>query len=199
MSFEQDGELVAAQPGDGVAGAQARLEPPRDRDQQLVADQVAEAVVDDLEAVEVEEEDGEAACSGCRRARAMRLAQAVHEQRAVGQAGERVVEARAWRSCSSARLRSVMSVCEPAMRVAVPSRVAHRHAAAEHPAVRAVLVPDAVLVLEMARVWPCTWASSSACSRSEVVGMDAREPFAAGSPIVGVAREPSISFQRGEK
>ena len=57
---EQDGELVATDPGDGVAG-------PKDsaRDgcaiptEQLVADGVAEAVVDVLEAVEVEEEDGE--------------------------------------------------------------------------------------------------------------------------------------------
>ena len=54
--LEQHGELVAAEPRDGVAGAQAGLEPPRDRHQQLVARGVAEAVVDDLEAVEVEEE-----------------------------------------------------------------------------------------------------------------------------------------------
>ena len=56
--FEQDRELVAADAGDGVRGAQRRGERAGDLDQQLVAHQVAEAVVDDLEAVEVEEEDG---------------------------------------------------------------------------------------------------------------------------------------------
>ena len=40
-------------------GTQARLEAARDRDQQLVADQVAEAVVDDLEAIEIEIEHRE--------------------------------------------------------------------------------------------------------------------------------------------
>ncbi len=40
-----------------------------------------------------------------------------------------------WMSCSSARLRSVMSVCEPDMRVARPSAVAHRQAPGEHPPV----------------------------------------------------------------
>ena len=39
-------------------GPDRRLEPPRDRDQQLVADLVAERVVDELEAVEVEEQHG---------------------------------------------------------------------------------------------------------------------------------------------
>ena len=90
-SFEQDGELVAAEPGDGVARAQRRDERPAICDQQLVAGQVAEAVVDDLEAVEVEEEDGGQPLRLAARA-LDRLPQPVHEQRAVGQAGERVVE-----------------------------------------------------------------------------------------------------------
>ena len=54
--FAEDRELVAAEAGDGVAGPDHRLELARDRDQQLVAGVVAEAVVDVLEAVEVEEQ-----------------------------------------------------------------------------------------------------------------------------------------------
>ena len=58
-----------------------------DRLQQLVADRVPERVVDRLEVVEVEEEDGVVAP-----ARGEQLAEPVEEERAVGQAGERVVE-----------------------------------------------------------------------------------------------------------
>ena len=56
---DQHRELVAAEPGDRVARADALLEPPRHRHEQLIADGVAERVVHDLEAVEVEEEHGE--------------------------------------------------------------------------------------------------------------------------------------------
>ena len=90
---EEDREFVAAEPGQRVAVAQARLEPARGGDQQLVADQVAEAVVDDLEAVEIEVEHGE------RRARAAQLelfepaAEPLDEHRAVVQPGQRIEEA----------------------------------------------------------------------------------------------------------
>ena len=53
--LEQHGELVAAEAGDGVAGSD-RLEALGDLDQERVAGIVPEAVVDQLEPVEVEEE-----------------------------------------------------------------------------------------------------------------------------------------------
>ena len=49
-------ELVAAEAGHGVGGAHALSQPVGGLHQQLVAGAVAEAVVDDLEVVEVEEE-----------------------------------------------------------------------------------------------------------------------------------------------
>ena len=59
----------------------------RDGDQQLVADHVAEAVVDHLEAVEVEEQHGEQVLAGAGgRERRTRCASAVEEQGAVRQA-----------------------------------------------------------------------------------------------------------------
>ena len=67
---EQHRELVAAEPrqralavesGDGIGASQRLLEPTRDAHQELVAGGVAEAVVDDLEAIDVEEEHGEVA------------------------------------------------------------------------------------------------------------------------------------------
>ena len=85
----QDGELVAAEPRGGVARPQHAGQARGHRAQQLVAGGVAHGVVDRLEAVEVEEEDGER-----RRVAAEareRLAEAVDEQGAVGQAGEVVV------------------------------------------------------------------------------------------------------------
>ena len=52
----EHGELVAAEAGDGVARAQGLLDPGGDGREQLVAGGMTEAVVDELELVEVEEE-----------------------------------------------------------------------------------------------------------------------------------------------
>ena len=54
----QDDELVTAEPGQGVRLAQHPPDPSGDRDEQLVAHGVASGVVDQLEAVEVDEHDG---------------------------------------------------------------------------------------------------------------------------------------------
>ena len=64
--------------------------PTGDLDEQLVADDVAETVVDELEAVEVEEEHGDAAVGAI--GTGQRVRQTVDEQQAVGEAGEVVVE-----------------------------------------------------------------------------------------------------------
>jgi len=56
---DEEGELVAAQPGDRVALSDVLLDALRDLTEELVPDGMAEGVVDDLEAVEVEEEDRE--------------------------------------------------------------------------------------------------------------------------------------------
>ena len=90
--LQQDGELVAADPRDGVAGAQRGVEPARDRLEQPVAGLVAERVVDELEAVEVEEQHGGAAVAVAAARAAQRLLEPVEEQRPVREPGERVVE-----------------------------------------------------------------------------------------------------------
>ena len=88
--FADDDELVAAEPRDGVVATDRGGEPSAHRDEQLVAGVVAEAVVDDLEAVEVEEEHRhhgpavtEAGEGGV---------EPLDRERTVGQVGERVVE-----------------------------------------------------------------------------------------------------------
>ncbi len=86
---DERGELVAAEPGGGVAYPDGVLEPPSGLDEQFVARLVADGVVDLFEAVEVDEEDG-----GARVARpppAERLTDPGGEQGPVGQVGERVV------------------------------------------------------------------------------------------------------------
>ncbi len=81
-------ELVAAEPGDHLAGGgRAGLQPVGDLDEQPVAGRVPEAVVDGLETVEVEVAQPEALAGPG----AQRLLQAFEEEGAVGQAGERVV------------------------------------------------------------------------------------------------------------
>ncbi len=84
-----DGEFVAAEPGQHVGLAQQRFQPGRHFDQQRVAGGMAERIVDLLETIEVQQENGE------------RLLQAALPRRgfldfldqsgAVGQSGQRIM------------------------------------------------------------------------------------------------------------
>ena len=85
----QDRELVTAEPGDRVTRAQRLLQPSRHRDEQVVADGVAEAVVDELEAVEIEQKHDRPVRD---RTTSERVLDPVGEQRAVRQSGQAVVE-----------------------------------------------------------------------------------------------------------
>ena len=88
--FEQDRELVAAEAGGGVGGPDARGDALSDLEQDPVAGGVAEAVVDGLEVVEVDEQHShpDAVAEGPRD----RVADALVEQRPVGEVGDRIVE-----------------------------------------------------------------------------------------------------------
>ncbi|MCY1285441.1 hypothetical protein D9M70_343770 [compost metagenome] len=93
QGLQQHHELVAAEARQGVLVAQAAGQARGDFPQQGVAHRVAEAVVDRLEVVQVDEQQGAAA-------RFAQLAghgvlQAVEEQAPVGQAGEFVAEGQA--------------------------------------------------------------------------------------------------------
>ena len=59
VALDQDGEFVAAEPGDGVAGPDRAAQPLGHPDHQLVTDRMAEGVVDRLEVVEVDEQQGQ--------------------------------------------------------------------------------------------------------------------------------------------
>ena len=113
---QEDRELVAAEPRERVALAQARFEAARRRHQQLVADQVAETVVDDLEAVQIEIEHGER----CRPGRLMALVRAggrvpsTNTARLQSPVSGSTKPTLRRRSCAIAC--SVVSVSDPAMR-----------------------------------------------------------------------------------
>jgi hypothetical protein len=81
---KQDGELVAAEPADGVQRAQQRAQRDRDPAQDLVAGGVALAVVDLLEAVEVEDQQRQrpAVAGGVRQLGLGALGEAAPVQRA---------------------------------------------------------------------------------------------------------------------
>ncbi len=85
---QEDSELVAAEPGRQVVRSDAAADPVRDRGEEPVAGRVAERVVDDLEVVEVEEEHDRA--EPLPRGDEL-LLDALGEEGAVGQPGERVV------------------------------------------------------------------------------------------------------------
>ena len=86
---ENDDELVAAKPGDEVAFAYATLDPFGYLDQQHVASPVPERVVDDLEAVEIDEEQCAPATAAM--GRPDRLLKQLMKDHTVRQTGQLVV------------------------------------------------------------------------------------------------------------
>ncbi len=84
-----DGELVAAQTGDGIRAADAGLQPSADVLEELIPRGVAERVVDVLEVVDVEKVDRHHAIDPPRIVHG--LHEAPVEQAAVGQPGERIL------------------------------------------------------------------------------------------------------------
>ena len=90
IALEQDRELVATQAGDRVRRPKAARKPLGNRDQQAVPGAVPEAVVDGLEAVEVAEQDRDRGAGPL--GAGDRMAQAVEEQRSIGEPGEGVVK-----------------------------------------------------------------------------------------------------------
>ena len=92
VPVEQDQEFVTAEPGDDLGRVVGRFEATGHGHEDLVADLVAEPVVDGLEAIEVEDEDGDRSRGAL--ALGEGVGEAVSEQRPVGQARQRVVEIR---------------------------------------------------------------------------------------------------------
>jgi len=171
---EQNGEFVAAQAGQHVALAQTRLEPPRDPDEQLVAHQVTQTVVDHLEPIDVQEQDREQVL-WMALAAVENLAEELHEERPVGQRGQRVVQC-----CVAQLLLGGDPLGHVCLRTRDPGRTpvgpTHGNAAAQHPTIGAVLVADAVLMLEVGSL---TSHMRFECriERRQVVGMDPPEPI----------------------
>ena len=157
----EDGELVAAEARDGVAGAGRGAQAARDARQQLVAGRVAERVVDELEAVEVEEEQADRAQRAAGGDVALhplqRDVRPLEQQRAVRQAGQRVAHGERG---------------QPALGVLALDRVAH--GAQQHGAGRLALDevvlrarPDgAQRQLVLARPLSTTTGSSGRAARS---------------------------------
>ena len=81
-------ELVTAEAAQDIVGTQARLQPAGHGHQDLIAGAVAEAVVDHLQVVEVDEQDGE--LRGGSSGRGLPFRQQLHDRHAVGEAGERI-------------------------------------------------------------------------------------------------------------
>ncbi len=89
-AVDEDAELVAAEAGDDVAGAQVGAQARCHGTQQSIAGVVAEAVVDQLEVVEVEEEDPDRRAGGGRPVEG--LVEGVDEAEPVRQPGQGVVQ-----------------------------------------------------------------------------------------------------------
>ena len=82
----QDGEFIAAQTSHDVLGPGCLAEPRGHRHEKRVADRMPERVVDRLELVEIDDEDGKTGV-----AEACRVLHAFEEQRPIGEPGQRIV------------------------------------------------------------------------------------------------------------
>ena len=125
---------------------------------------MAEGVVRLLEAVEVHEDQREEIVVPALEPRE-RVAEPLGEERAVGQAREGIVGT----AVGDVGLR-------PRHAVRPPGAVADGEAAAQEPAVAPVLVPHAVLVLEVGR-GPVEVGRPLGLQAGQIVGVDAVQPF----------------------
>ena len=163
---EQDGELVAAEarqsevlaePRHHVAGPQASFDSPRHPHQQLISGHVSQAVVDEFEPVDVQEQDG-AKMSAVALGTVDGVRQSIVEQNPI----RKTVSA-------SAIFPSVISVCEPAIRYALPAAVTNGESPAAHPEKCPVAPLYAVFRFEVA-VSPAIWASMAPLTSSASSG-----------------------------
>ncbi len=88
--FDENGEFVPAEPSDGVRAADCLVEATGDLPEEHIAGSVAEAVIDGLEPVEVEEDDADVESRAG--ISAQRVLHPVAEEGPVGEVGEPVVE-----------------------------------------------------------------------------------------------------------
>ena len=87
---DEHDELVAAESRQLITDTHDRTEPPCDVAEEFVTDAVAEAVVDDLEVVEIDEQHGDLVAAR----RRQQLVEPRHDRRPVRQLGQRVVSGR---------------------------------------------------------------------------------------------------------
>ena len=146
--FEQDRELVPADSSHGVSGPERLRDPRRRQDEKPIPDGVAEAVIDQLETVDVQEQHGE----GEGRVSLIvpqGMLEAVHEQGPVGEFRERIVEGvmpeLALRSPALGDVRQ--RACHP--RWPSVRGVTHGQAPGQDPSPRAVGMAHAVLGLHV--------------------------------------------------
>ena len=149
LGRDEEEELVAAVAGDCLARARRGAQAPGDRGQELVSGLVTEAVVDQLEVVEVDEEDPD-----CARLRAAdRLFEAPLERDAVGKPGEGVVIGDVLELASRPRQRvggvlALGDVDDDAVHVPAPVLGPPGMHAVPHPARLPVVADQPVLELE---------------------------------------------------
>ena len=187
--LQQERKLVAAEAGRRVRRPQALLQAERDLDEQLVAGRVAEAVVDRLEVVEVEEQQGDVVAAAARPLE--RVLDAVQEQRPVRQPGERVVECLVRELVlEHAPLGHVVRREHDAAHRLVVQEVAED--ALDRPEA-AVCVPQPQLPLHLGLRRDGVAASSA--TSSALVGVE--QPFEAACPISDAGSWPSIASTEG--
>src|SRR5262249_20110586 len=145
--FEEHHELIPAEAGDGVPRPQECFQPSGEGREQLIAYRMAQAVVDDLEAVDVEEKHGEGVATTAA-GDADGPFQAVLEQGAAGEIRETVPE-----GIAAKLLLVLLPLGDVGQRTRNPARLvgpaSDGEPAGQDPSVRAVPLAQTVLELEM--------------------------------------------------
>ena len=114
---DDNGKFIAAKAGDDIVRPDAATEPVGHSFEQGVANRMPERVVDLLELIEVQHQDGDAAVPCSRGANS--IVQALPEEHAVGQIRERIVRGQV----SDARLGALPSVMSSVVATQAPSAI----------------------------------------------------------------------------
>ena len=185
--FQQDGELVSAKTGDGVAVAQGALEPPGGGKDQIVAMNMPETLVDDLEPVEIEEGDGKAGI-GILAQTCECPAHEVEEQGPVGESGQCIMQGIMHKllfglfAPGDVGLASGDTVCRVI-------RTAHCEASGQHPEKGAICMANPEFAFEM-RDFSGQMSINLCGDAGNIVRMNTAEPLygTVGDLLVGQSK-----------
>lgn len=183
QGLDQDNELVAAQAGNSISRALTTLQRASGGDQELIADQMTQAVVDIFKAIQIDEQDRKRSLSGVLLALDGML-EPIQKQVAIGQAGQGIVQ-----GLVAQALFRQLTVGDIGLRAnqtdGMAGRIPDGQPATEHPAIATVLMQDTILDLQAINQ-PLDMRRQMGLQQRAVIGVEPIQPFGGASADRGL-------------